>query len=364
MYSMLSYHLDFKVCKKILILRIFCVFVGTLPPLKSLIPKQKGQHTIRHLISPVSPSVINTATQPQDSVMETNSIKSVQELLLGEKSVLSGVFPTDIPTSNCHQTSALLTQLASLVQGTAQTNQLEVAGLDNPDQLEGIDNNFLQNSTASTDIQIASLQSVINLILTNPSLQNSSTCQALLNILNQSSSDSTPTTDIISTPQNVDISQLLNGDVSVQAGQSSSESPSVLPPVPTPSQSAGSTLALTSIVPSIPSTLPGISPLSIQSTSVPAPVVTDTSQSRPIDTSQVTYIRQLINSQVPYTDPSSLGQTANQMISIKHDPSLSSAQSLLISSDHLEQFYAVTTSSDTMAVDNLLQSTSNTQVAG
>lgn len=295
--------------------------------------------------------------------METNSIKSVQEPLLGEKSVLSGVFPTEIPTSNCHQTSALLTQLASLVQGTAQTNQLEVAGLDNPDQLEGIDNNFLQNSTASTDIQIASLQSVINLILTNPSLQNSSTCQALLNILNQSSSDSTPTTDIISTPQNVDISHLLNGDVSVQTGQSSSESPSVLPPVP-PSQSAGSTLALTSIVPSIPSTLPGISPLSSQSTSVPAPVVTDTSQSQPIDASQVTYIRQLINSQVPYTDPSSLGQTANQMISIKHDPSLSSAQSLLISSDHLEQFYAVTTSSDTMAVDNLLQSTSNTQVAG
>lgn len=302
--------------------------------------------------------------------MEVSNVKPCPESSSGDKSVLSGVFPPDVSTPSCHQTSALLSQLASLVQGNAQANQLEVPGIENPDHLEGIDSNFLQNSTASTDIQIASLQSVINLILTNPSLQNSATCQTLLNILNQSSSDSTTNSDFASASQGIDISQLLNGDSSVQTGQSGSMLPanSVLPPVLPSSQSVGSTVAISSIVPSvpvsIPSSLPGISSVSIQSTSNPASVISDSSQSQPIDASQVTYIRQLINSQVSYADTGTLGQTANHMISVKQDPSLSSAQPLLISGDHLEPFYTVTTSSDTMAVENLLQPASNTQVAG
>jgi hypothetical protein len=118
----------------------------------------------------------------------------------------------------------------------------------------------------------------------------------------------------------------------------------------------------------VPNNAVCISSTSSQSTLVPSSVVTETSQSQPIDASQVTYIRQLINSQVPYAETANLGQTANQMISVKQDPSLSSVQNTvqpLLISDHLEQFYAVTTqSSDTMTVENLLQPTSNTQVAG
>lgn len=361
-------------CRKYYTLQYFFL-VGTLPPLNTLIKKQNGFHSIRHLLSPalpvtVSPSVATSSIQTQDSTVEVSNVKPCPESSSGDKSVLSGVFPPDVSTPSCHQTSALLSQLASLVQGNAQANQLEVPGIENPDHLEGIDSNFLQNSTASTDIQIASLQSVINLILTNPSLQNSATCQTLLNILNQSSSDSTTNSDFASASQGIDISQLLNGDSSVQTGQSGSMLPanSVLPPVLPSSQSVGSTVAISSIVPSvpvsIPSSLPGISSVSIQSTSNPASVISDSSQSQPIDASQVTYIRQLINSQVSYADTGTLGQTANHMISVKQDPSLSSAQPLLISGDHLEPFYTVTTSSDTMAVENLLQPASNTQVAG
>ncbi|XP_062580416.1 PR domain zinc finger protein 4-like [Saccostrea cucullata] len=345
---------------------------GTLPPLKSLI-RHTGLQSIRQLLSPITPpnptsSIVSTTEQSQSSTIDGTSIKAIPESLPVDKSVLSGVFPPD-STANCHQTSALLSQLATLAQGNAQANQLEVSGIENADQLEGIDSSFLQNPNSNTDAQIAGLQSMINLILTNPSLQNSATCQALLNILNQSSGETTANPDMIPVSQSVDICHLLNSDGSVQPVHSSNVS---LPAIPSVTQSVGSTIALASIVPSIPVCIPSTlsvisSSSSNQSTSAPSSVVTETSQSQPIDASQVTYLRQLINSQVSYADTATLGQTANQMISVKQDPSLGSipnpTQSLLISGDQLEQFYAVTTSSDTMAVEGLLQSTSNTQVA-
>lgn len=283
-----------------------------------------------------------------------------------DKSVLSGVFPPDSSTTSCHQTSALLSQLATLAQGNAQASHLEVTGMDSTEQLDSIDSTFLQSSNVSTDAQIATLQSLINLILANPSLQNSSACQALLNMMNPSSSESITNPDIHPVSQSVDISQLLNGDCAVNTAQSSSVSPtnSILSAVPSATQSVGSTLALASIV---PNNAVCISSASSQSTLVPSSVVTETSQTQPIDASQVTYIRQLINSQVPYAETANLGQTTNQMISVKQDPSLSSVQNTaqpLLISDHLEQFYTVTTSSDTMTVENLLQPASNTQVAG